>query len=375
MKCQYCGNELGPQEVFCGQCGNPNATPIQPTEMMQTPLSQSGILNNGNRADAFPPNQSAIRQGSQQGGLYQEATEAMSSMAPGAPYPQSGFQNDAGGYAGAGQFGTQQPFITGNYPPQTSYPPVSSGFSNGQGYGSRPGGITPPPEKRNNALMVAGIVCLVFAIIILGAFGTLFFLKGGSSGQPTPVTQATATATPTPNPTPSPTPSPTPTVAATATPAPDANFNWCGTQCTQSGYQIEYPDTWTPGAAQNQPGTQFTNAGDVDTIYAAVKTPSLAGTQTTSDLITADLTNFSSKTDFQGPQSVLNTTIGGESWDYSTITYLLNGHMEQVNIYAVVHQGKGYVIELQAAQDQFSSINSQYFAPMFASFQFVAPTQ
>lgn len=376
MKCQHCGNELGPEEVFCGQCGNPNATPIQPTEMMQTPSTRSGLLNNGNRADAFPSSSSAMRQGSQQqGGFHQNATEAMS-MAPGTRYPQSGFQNDSGvsgGYAGSGQFGTQQSFISGNYPSPTAYPPVSTGFSYGQGYGSQPGGMTPLPERRNNALIIVGIVCLIFAIITVGAFSTLFFLKN-SSGQHPPVVQSTATIAPTPSPIPSPTPSPTPTIAATATPAPDANFTWCGTQCTQSGYQIEYPDTWTPGAAQNQPGVQFTNAGDVDTIYAAVKTPSSSATSA-DELLTDDASNFSSQTGYQSPQTLPSVTIGGTNWNAEVLYYQLNGHVEQVNIYATIYQGKGYIIELQAAQDQFSSTNSQDFAPMLNSFQFVTPTQ
>lgn len=302
----------------------------------------------------------------------------MMSMVPGTHYPQSGFYNDAGsagGYAGSGQFGTQQAFMSGNYPSQTTYPPVSGGFSTGQSYGSRPGNMTPPPEKRSNALIVAGIVCLVFAIITVGAFGTLFFLKSGSgSGQPTPVVQATATAAPTPSPMPSPTPSPTPTVAATATPAPDANFTWCGTQCTQNGYQIEYPDTWTPGAAQNQPGVQFTNAGDVDTIYAAVKTPGSNATSA-SELVTDDTSNFSSQTGYQSPQTLPSVTIGGANWNAAVLYYQLNGHVEQVNIYATIYQGKGYVMELQAAQDQFSSTNTQDFTPMLNSFQFVTPTQ
>jgi hypothetical protein len=377
MKCQHCGNELVPDEVFCGQCGNPNATPVQATEMMQAPSFKNGLPG----ANQSRPNQSAIRQNQgsqQQGGFYQDATEALSSMAPGMQYPQQGFQNSPGmtsGYNNSGQFGTQaqqQPFLTGNYPPNMTYPPTATGFASGQTYGSR----AEAPQKRTNALMVAGIVCLIFAIITVGAVGTLFVLKGANNNQsstPSPVVQATATATATPSPTPSPTatPSPTPTVIPTA--APDANFSWCGTQCTQNGYQIEFPNGWVQGAAQSGPGIQFTNPGNADTIYAAVKTPS-SGSSSASDLISADVANFSGQTNFTGPQSVLSATIGGENWSYSIITYQLNSQTEQVNIYATIHQGKGYVVELQAAQAQFPSINTQFFGPMIASFQFVAVT-
>lgn len=390
MKCQHCGNELVPDEVFCGQCGNPNSTPVQPTEMMQAPSSINGLMGSVNRADMFPasqagPSQSAIRpnQGPhQQGGFYQDATEAVS-LAPGTQYPQQGYQHVPGmstGYNNSGQFGTQtqQPFPTGNYPPNMTYAPTTMGFSSGQfgqGYGSR----VNAPEKRNNALLVVGIVCLVFAIITVGAVGTLFALKGTNNTQSTPTVVVQATATPTPSPTPSPLPSPTPTPSPTAvpTPTPDANFSWCDTQCTQSGYQIEFPNSWSQGATQNGngPGIQFTDtvAASTDTIYAAVKTPSTSATSA-SDLLTADEANFSGQAGYQGKQSLPSVTIGGENWNAEVLYYQLNNQTEQVNLYATIHQGKGYVIELQAAQTQFSSINSQYFGLMLTSFQFVAPT-
>lgn len=379
MKCQHCGNELVPDEVFCGQCGNPNATPVQPTEMIQTPSFNNGLLG----TNQSRPNQSAIRQTQgpqQQGGFYQDATEALS-MAPNpsAQYPQQSFQNSpsmSSGYNNSGQFGNQtqqQPFLTGNYPQNMTYPPTATGFASGQfgqGYGSS-------PQKHNNALMVAGIVCLIFAIITVGIVGTLFVLKGSNNNQPTPTTivQATATATPTPSPTPSPTPTatPSPTPTVVPTPTPDANFSWCDTQCTQNGYQIEFPNGWTQGATQSGPGIQFTNPGNTDIIYAAVKTPS-GGAPSASDLLTADIANFSSQPGFQGPQSVLSKTIGGENWSYSILTYQLNSQTEQVNIYATIHQGKSYVIELQAAQAQFPSIDSQDFELMLTSFQFVTVT-
>lgn len=377
MKCQHCGNELAPDEVFCGQCGNPNATPIQPTEMMQTPSSRDGILNDGNGGTAFSQeqrpayNQTGTRQGPQQrSGFYQDATEALT-RAPNAYYPQQSDAGIDGGYYGPGQFGTQvqQPFMSGNYPAQATYPPQQFG----SGYGGRPGSVTPPPTKRNNGALVVGVVCLIIAMLVVGTFGTLYFLRNSSAPQSTPTVVAQASPTAALSPTPSPTPSPSPTVAPTATPAPDPNFSWCGTQCTQSGYQIEYPNGWTPGSAQNAPGTQFSTTSAVDTVYAAVKTPSTTATSA-SDLLSADIATFSGQTNFQGPQSILSTTIGGENWSYSTITYQLSGHTEQVNVYATIHQNKGYVIELQASQDQFSTINTQYFRPMLASFQFVTPT-
>jgi hypothetical protein len=39
-------------------------------------------------------------------------------------------------------------------------------------------------------------------------------------------------------------------------------------------------------------------------------------------------------------------------------------------VYATVHQGKAYIIELQAPDAQFDSANTQYFEAMLGRFQF-----
>lgn len=402
MKCQNCGNELGQDEVFCGQCGTPNTLSAQPTEMMQAPAPRSGLLGDGyrNRSGAFPqntsnptlssenvstPGQSAIRQGPQQsGGFYQDATEAIS-FVPGAPanypqsaYPQQGFGGSLpGGYTNAGQFGTQvqqPPFASGNYS-NPNFPPTQTGLPNSYGMGSG-SGVTPPPEKRSNVIMIVGIVCLIFAIITVGAFGALFALQSGNNNKTslTPVAQTTATPTPTPSPTPSPTPTPTPTATVPPTPAPDANFSWCGPTCAQSGYQIEFPNGWSQGTTQDNLGAQFTDGSQTD-IYAAVKTPS--GGTSANDLLNGDLAEFQSKPGYTPPQGTQSTTISGENWSYEVTSYQnqASGQVEQVVIYATIHQGKGYIIELQAPQSQFPTINSQFFAPMLGRFQFVTPGQ
>lgn len=399
MKCLNCGNELDQDEVFCGQCGVQNTTPAQPTEMMQqAPGPRSGLLSDAYRSGTFAPNQanppfshtqtpgtqqSTIHQPPHQsGGFYQDATEAVS-IIPGtpagypSPYPQQGLGggSPAGGYNNPGQFGTQtqQQFLSGSYS-NPNFSPTHTGFPASQfGQGA---GMAPQTQKRTNVVMIVGIVCLVFAIIMVGIFGVIYAMRSGNNQQPatTPVAQVTATSVPSPTPTPTPsptaTPLPSPTPAATPTPVPDGNFSWC-TSCTQGGYLIEYPNGWSQSATQDQQGTQFTNAAQADT-YAAVKTP---GGGTATDLLAADTGEFSSQPGFQGPQGTQNTTIGGTNWSYQTISYQSNGQPEQVNVYATVYQGKGYVIELQAQQDQFGSAYGQYFSPMLTRFQFAPAGQ
>jgi hypothetical protein len=397
MKCQNCGNELDQDEVFCGQCGVQNTTPAQPTEMMQAPAPRGGLLSDAYRSGAFAPNQanppfshtnmpgplqSTIHQAPQKsGGFYQDATEAVS-IVPGtpanypSPYPQQGLGggSPAGGYNNPGQFGTQtqQQFLGSSYS-NPNFPPTHTGFPSGQfGQGA---GMAPRVQKRNNVVMIVGIVCLICAIITVGVFGAIYALRSGNSPQhvATPVAQATAasTPTPTPRPTPSPTPTPlpSPTPTTVPTPMPDASFSWC-TSCTQGGYMIEYPNGWSQSTTQDQQGTQFTDAAQTDT-YAAVKTPGAGASAT--DLLAADTGEFSNQPGFQGPQGTQNATIGGTNWSYQTISYQLNGQPEQVNVYATVYQGKGYILELQAQQGQFANIYGQYFNPMLTRFQFVAP--
>lgn len=402
MKCQNCGNELGQDEVFCGQCGAQNATPAQPTEMMQAPAPRSGLLTDAyrNRTNAFPPNQSnpafgpenrAGSQPSQAGGFHQDATEAIS-FVPGTPanYPPAGYQQPGftggsmvGGYPGSGQFGSQvqpqQPqYLTGNYT-NPSFPNLPSGQFTQGGYGMGSGAGTPQPApKRLNVVMIVGIVCLVFAIITVGVFGALFALRGNQQPQPTPVVQATATPIPTPSPTATPTPSPTPTVAVTPTPAPDANFNWCDTQCTQLGFLIEVYQGWGTQATSSDQGIQFTSSDQ--TAYAAVKLPT--GSTSVNDILNNDLQEIATQNNATptAPLSACATDqpIGNESWTCETTTLQPSTQGQpplQTMIYATIYQGKAYVIELVAQQDAFTNNQQMYFTPMLNSFKFVMPAQ
>src|SRR5947209_9549372 len=55
MRCPRCGNEVSPNEAFCGQCGTPNTPSAQPTEMVSIPVSHSGLLRSYNPNVPFAP--------------------------------------------------------------------------------------------------------------------------------------------------------------------------------------------------------------------------------------------------------------------------------------------------------------------------------
>ena len=390
MKCPNCGNDLNPEEVFCGQCGTPNLPVAKPTEMVNTPPARHGLLSGGYHPAApgtgtlpQPDTQPATRSpGPQQGGFYQNPTEAISAL-PGqgqhypAGYPQQGPAGTPmpGGYP----YGSPaQPFQAGNYS-GTLYPPIQQAFPTGQGYGMPPG-FTPPPQKQgSNIALIIACVCVALAVITVGAFGAVYLLHNTSSGKthttshPKASPTSVATATPIPSPSPTLIPSPSPTVTATSTPAPDAGFAWCDVTCTSNGFSVEYPGTWQQKPTSDSTGTQFTNSSAPDE-FAAFKTPG-ATTNNADQLVSSDLmNNFSSQPGYTTPTptstTFSNTTIGGENWSYQTAYYQFNGQTERIEVYATVHGGKAYIIELQAPDAQFHGANTQYFEPMLGRFQF-----
>jgi zinc ribbon protein len=398
MRCPNCGNELSVDEAFCGLCGTPVTSPSQPTAMVNPPPSRQGLLSGGynntissppntNRSGMLPPadNQSAVRSpGPQQrGGFYQEPTEAMSALPPNQVqqytiYPQQGYTGAPmpDGYSGAGQYAPQmQPYQGGNYT-GTLYPPTQS-FPTGQGYGAPPGFTPPPPKQSTHLALIITSICIVLAIITIGAFGTVYLLRNGTSSKTQPTTNATPTSIPTPTTVPSPspttTPSPTPSPSPTLipTPAPDPGFTLCDTTCTSNGFSVEYPSAWSQKTTSDSTGTQFTNPSQLDE-FAAFKTPGTTSS-TAGQLVNTDLTNnFSSLPGYIAPTPApsSNATIGGENWYFQTAFYQSNGQAERIEVYATVHQGKAYIIELQALDAQFDAANTQYFERMLARFQF-----
>ena len=433
MRCPKCGNEVSQDEAFCGQCGTPTLPQAHPTEMVYTPPQRSGLLNsynpnnpnntinnnmpsipvsppnaynsgmppppqtyNSNPGGGITPNQAArpFNQ-QQQTGFYQDATEAMSVM-PGVDgqdfqtgYPQQGPPGAPmrGGYPGTGQFAPPvQPFQAGNYTqhgfPQTPQFPGGQGGQGGQGYGYgvQPGLTPPPKRKQAHSGIVIASVCLVVALLAAVVFGAIYLTRGHPSPQasvtPTPVatTVPSPTATPSPTPSPSPTATSTPTPAPTATPAPDPNFSWCTSACTAKGFIVEYPNGWNQGQTSDNTGIEFLNPAQQDE-YAAFKVPVAQANSNASTLVDNDLqSGFSSQPGYIAPTSKSVTTIGGETWTYAVAYYQLNNQKERVEVFATVHAGKGYVIELQAADSQFDAVNSQYFQTMIGRFQFLQST-
>ena len=288
-----------------------------------------------------------------------------------------------GGYPGTGQYAPPvQPFQAGNYTQHGFSQAPSFPGSQGYGYGVQPG-LTPPPKKQQtHAGLVIASVCLAVALIAAIVFGAIYLTQRHSSPDtsvtPTPVATTAPSPTAVPSPTPSPTatatPTPTPSPTAIPTAAPDAGFSWCTSQCTSEGFIVEYPNGWNQGQTSDKTGVEFLNPAQQDQ-YAAFKAPVAQANSNASTLVDNDLqSGFSAQPGYVAPTSKSVTTIGGETWTYAIAYYQLNSQKERVEVFATIHSGKGYVIELQAADSQFDAVNSQYFATMIGRFQFQQST-
>ena len=395
MRCPNCSNEISLEETFCGQCGTPvifSAKPVDPT-------NRQGLLSSGYYSASSPASdiyKSGMQPSSndqpsmmpsgtqQQNGFHQDPTQAMSALPSyqvqnyPTMYPQYNYGNSSiqVGHTGTGQSIPQmQPFQSGNYTGNL-YPPTQT-YPTGQSYGMPPGFMPPPPKKRSNLALIIISICISLALITILGFGaTLLIRTNNSSKEPLSHQNATATIVPTPtlapspSPTAAPSPTPSPLPTFTPTPPPDAGFTLCDTTCTSNGFSIEYPNGWTQNTTADSTGTQFTNPTQSDE-FAAIKTPG-ATTSNAGQLVNTDLGNYASQPGYNAPTPTpsSNATIGGENWSYQIAYYQLNNQTTRIEVYATVHQGKAYIIELQALDSAFDTVNTQYFERMLGRYQF-----
>ena len=410
MKCPRCGNEVSLEEAFCGQCGTPNAAPqALPTEMVHTPPPRSVPMNpyanNGNvgtqqpygippssnpQGVSFPPSVPLSPQSispspsSKQTGFYRDATEAMSVLPsnPNAGYPQ--------------QFPYPTTPPSGAYPPQgtlygspgqpSQVPPVQMGSYTGQGYppvgGQAYRGVPVAPQKQRNGVVIFIVsICLVIALLSVVGVATLYIVKGRNGTPKDTQTQGVVptatTLVPTPttanDPTPTATVAPTDTVVPTATTLPTATpvtgFAYCGQACVTNGFSTQYPIGWSATPLTSTQGVQFVNPVAPDQT-ATFKTPG-ATAGAPSDLVESDLQqNFVNQSGYAVVTSQGTGYIGGETWFKEVITYMgATQQKEHVEVYANVHQGKAYILELQASEDQFAATSS-YFTTIMNQFQY-----
>ncbi|HEY4387201.1 MAG TPA: hypothetical protein VGN34_22320, partial [Ktedonobacteraceae bacterium] len=365
--------------------------PLPPAQATRQTRQPSGERSNFSSYPSLPVQSANMPNNQASGpnkhtGFYHDATEAMSAFPnsmPGQSVPQfpgqQNFSAPQASYPAMGQSAPQT--YQGNNYANSMYvqPPLGA---TGQAYmydNANRGKMTPTGKRSSTSMALIISLCVIIALVGVITLGAAVILKGRNSGQPeTGGAVATATAPPTPTiePTalPSPTPELSPTPVLTPTPTPDAGFQWCTPACAPDGYLIEYPATWSPGTTTDLPGYQYINPAAADEILA-VKAPPGAAASQPGDLLANDLqTNFQSKPGYTPLAAPPTTaTIGGTTWLTQT-AYYQDATQQQIRVmvFATVYQQKSYIIELQANNTQFDTVNQQAFTPMLVSFSFQA---
>ena len=424
MKCPRCGNEVQPEEVFCGQCGAPRTPPAPPTEMVNSTPHQTRGLPGPSAASTPPfapsspgmpnprtqvpprsatnglppPNSSFIAASQSLGtanpnqhtGFYHDATEMI-------PLPNSGQQGPSAGYpqqhpappgSGSlpGQYSAQTPAFGepyyGQQGPQYARPSFAGNSNPNAMYGRPIPPALPPQEQRGNPAVV--IICILLVVALISAVGvtTLYLTRnhaaptasGGNNPAPTQAPAATAAPTSAPTDTPTAEPTAAPTPVATPLPPPDAGFLWCGPECSSFGFSEEYPNGWQLGGAATGNGIQFANTNQPD-MAMTCKAIGTATTNASTYLSNEIQTVYASKPGYVAPTGTTTATISGENWVAALLYFQGETQQkERVVVFATVHQGKSYIIELQAPDAQFDQVNTTYYQPMLSKFQFLPQT-
>lgn len=174
-----------------------------------------------------------------------------------------------------------------------------------------------------------------------------------------------------------PTPSPTATVKPTPTTLPGFSLY----TDSNDGFGIQYPRKWI--LSPLSPGIQFdddsANPGfEVQLLVPGSDTcPSNSPTATSDATVWVNCTLSILATKFHGnfeqaPGPAADVQIGDMTWQ-SGVAYLGKGTSRvRVQVYATIHQGKPYIINLLAVDSRFSFGMLEFFQPMLQSFRFLS---
>lgn len=218
-----------------------------------------------------------------------------------------------------------------------------------------------PPRARRVTIMAGLAGCVLLA--------TLLLLLTDAGRTTAGVGRAQATPTPKPSPT------------ATTIPTPTAMLGFKVYTDAPDGFIIQYPGTWQ--LSSPSPTIEFDdNKNDssyaVQVIIPSDTTPpgstnpgdASAWVQYAIDQLATVTGTVQQET---GP--IPSKVIGGEAWQ-SGIARISQGQtVIRVQVYATVHNGKPYIINLLAVDDRFFAGSEEFFDPMLSSFQFLPPSQ
>jgi hypothetical protein len=165
--------------------------------------------------------------------------------------------------------------------------------------------------------------------------------------------------------------------ARTATPTPVAptptlvpGFAYY-TEAT-SGFQVQYPQSWQ--VITKNPGVEFDDNVQDPTYVMQVLVPS-AMMASQADWVQYELTNISQTAGVSALQQIGSDTqvlVGGVAWTSATAQVQQSNIIIAVRVLATIYHDRAYIINLLAENTPTGVATPNEFAPMLASFAFVA---
>lgn len=261
---------------------------------------------------------------------------------------------------------------------------TSAAGSSGAAVQAHPAPSPTQPASAGWAVSRLRVLLSAGMLVALVALAASFIPGGHPQGAIAEPPAATATATLAPTPTPSPTPT------ATATPGVTLLPGFALYQDGASGYALQYPVEWPKPSTDPSLGVQFADSSNLDAARYIVQVnqpdPLTSGVGSGPDPNTAaanwvnfELTNFQQTEEAHGftfarqPGPIPTTMIGGQQWQAGAAVISGQDLTLQVRVFATIHNGKPYVINLLAASDVFDTGQQSYFGPMLSTFQFATP--
>lgn len=139
-----------------------------------------------------------------------------------------------------------------------------------------------------------------------------------------------------------------------------------------SGFQLQYPQQWD-NIAQN-PGIEFDDNAQNPVYIVQVLVPT-DSQDANIDWVTYELERLNettNATNFQRQADVPQRTISGELWNGGEANLTVGADSITVQVYATIHQGKPYLINLIADSDVMLTAQAEYFNTMLDSFTFLS---
>ena len=177
-------------------------------------------------------------------------------------------------------------------------------------------------------------------------------------------------------------PTATPSPTATIIPSPTAMVGFRVYTDLPDSFVLQYPDNWTLDPIKPN-GVVFSDSASNTSYFMQLLVPSdgtAPGSAGSADDASAwvqyaiDQLATVPGTLQQETGPIPARVIGGETWQSGIARISQGATVIRVQVYATVHDGKPYIINVAAVDDRFTAGAEEFFDPMLRSFQFLPPS-